>query len=128
MGNVRLTMDSAALREVIQELDLEDRLPNVAPRALEAGAQVLLPYIQARAPVRTGQLKKAMAVTKRRRAKGHYSVDVGAPGHRAPHGHLVEQGHGGPKPAPAHPFMAPAAAEAEEAVMSAIMKELTAAL
>lgn len=27
---------------------------------------------------------------------------------KAPHGHLVEFGHGGPHPAPAHPFVRPA--------------------
>lgn len=27
---------------------------------------------------------------------------------RAPHAHLVEFGHGGPHPAPAHPFLRPA--------------------
>lgn len=40
-----------------------------------------------------------------------YSEKVGEywrAGARAPHAHLVEYGHGGPHPAPAHPFLRPA--------------------
>jgi HK97 gp10 family phage protein len=36
------------------------------------------------------------------------SVIVGVDRKKAPHAHLVEMGHGGPHPAPAHPFLRPA--------------------
>ena len=125
MGRINFNVDSVSMREVLDELDFQGRLNSTAPRALQAGAEALLPYMQRRAPVRTGQMKAALGVGRRRRAKGQESSEVGAFHATAPHAHLVERGHGGPKPAQAHPFMQPAVEEAEEAVVNAIMAALT---
>lgn len=38
-----------------------------------------------------------------------FNVIVGVDRNKAPHAHLVEFGHGGPQPAPPHPFLRPAA-------------------
>lgn len=38
----------------------------------------------------------------------HPSVIVGVDRKKAPHAHLVEFGHGGPHPAPPHPYLRPA--------------------
>ncbi len=38
----------------------------------------------------------------------HPSAIVGVDRKKVPHAHLVEFGHGGPHPAPAHPFLRPA--------------------
>ena len=40
-----------------------------------------------------------------------------------PHAHLVEFGHGGPKPAPAHPFMRPALHRMSNQMLAAIVQE-----
>ena len=125
MGRVNFNVDSVALREIVEELDIDGKLQALEPKALQAGAEALLPYMQRRAPVRSGQLKKALAIGKRSRRRGRSGIEVGAFHADAPHAHLVEQGHGGPHPAPAHPFMEPAANEAEEAVTAAIMAVLT---
>lgn len=66
-------------------------------------------------------LQDAIFATKGRRAKGAMidlatsiygepgpSVIVGVDRKRAPHAHLIEYGHGGRAPAPAHPYMRPA--------------------
>jgi len=48
------------------------------------------------------------------------SVIVGVDRKREPEAHLVEYGHGGPHPAPAHPFMRPAAQAARPAIVSIV--------
>lgn len=53
--------------------------------------------------------------------KSGYRIKIGVIGNHAPHAHLVENGHGGPHPAPEHPFMAPAYEAAKEEAY-AIMK------
>lgn len=40
--------------------------------------------------------------------EGHPSAIVGVDRKKAPHAHLVEFGHGGPQPAPPHPYLRPA--------------------
>lgn len=51
----------------------------------------------------TGNLKRSIKARKSKFEDGGYIVIA-----RAPHAHLVEYGHGGPRPAPAHPFLRPA--------------------
>lgn len=59
----------------------------------------------ARASVKvvTGNLKKSIKAKKSKFADGGWIVQA-----TAPHAWLVEHGHGGPKPAPAHAFLRPA--------------------
>lgn len=59
---------------------------------------------------RTGKLRKSIKKQKRKSKDFAASVElydwiVRA---TAPHAHLVEFGHGGPRPAPPHPFLQPA--------------------
>jgi len=126
MGKITLSADSVAMRDVLNQLDAVGDLPSRGDAALRAGAEVLLPEVLQRAPVRTGGLKKALRIDKRggRRNRGK-SIEVGTFDGEAPHAHLVEGGHGGPAPAPPHPFMEPAVAAKEDEIMDAIMAELT---
>ena len=91
----------------------------VEPVLLDA-AKVVAKDAKARAPKgETGNLKKGI-VAKKTRRKGGVSAVLGlnvgeaAPAiaaidyRKAPHAALVEFGHGGPHPAPAHPFFRPA--------------------
>jgi hypothetical protein len=69
--------------------------------------------------VRTGRLKESLGFSLNRRSGSakvgiRSGFDVALPGRSALHrptaiGHLVEFGHGGPHPAPAYPFLVPAA-------------------
>lgn len=56
--------------------------------------------------------------------EGGPSVVAGIMGAQAPHAHLVEFGHGGKRPAPAHPFMRPAATAVRWAVVQIIENAL----
>lgn len=116
-----MQLDKGAIDEVIRELDAVGELEARAPQALMAGANVLLPAAQGAAPVRSGRMKGTIGIRKRGYGAG-VSVEVGAI--NSPVAHLVEQGHGGPKPAPAHPFLEPAASSVEDAVLAAIKEEL----
>ena len=75
------------------------------PRAARAGALVIKEEVEARAPVDDGDLKRSI---------GDRPVEAGATSasHQAHvgavHALWVERGHGGPHPAPAHPFFRPA--------------------
>jgi HK97 gp10 family phage protein len=51
----------------------------------------------------TGNLKKSIKAKKSKFEDGGWSVQA-----TAPHAGIVEYGHGGPRPAPAHPFLRPA--------------------
>lgn len=52
------------------------------------------------------------------------SVIIGIDRKKAPHAHLVEFGHGGPHPAPAHPFIRPAVSVARPLVIAVIENRL----
>jgi HK97 gp10 family phage protein len=80
----------------------------------DAVAQVLLPQaamlegrFRAAAPLGpTGRLK-ASAYSNLAPQKTAAFAGIRQGKSKAPHAHLVEFGHGGPHPAPAHPFMRP---------------------
>jgi hypothetical protein len=56
----------------------------------------------------SGGLKKSWKAKKPKdKRPGNPSVFVAVDRKLGPHGHLVEFGHGGPHPAPAHPFVRP---------------------
>lgn len=91
-------------------------------RALKAGAQPIFEDMKRQAAIdpkiRTGNLHKSIKIgkvgktvrkrdykTMKRITIGTHKREMGA---YAPHAHLVEFGHGGPAPAPEHPFVRPA--------------------
>jgi HK97 gp10 family phage protein len=84
-------------------------------KLLLEGATIIKDRIKEKAPVgpptdkHPGSLKAA-AYAKAYPATMAYpaSAFAGIRPRAAPHGHLVEFGHGGPHPAPAHPFVRPA--------------------
>ena len=80
---------------------------------LTEAAQPVLDAAMRFVPVRSGRLRGAISVGKvvKRRNGAGYSIKIGINkdnSKNAPHAHLVEFGHGGPKPAGPHPFMQPA--------------------
>lgn len=79
-------------------------------KAIRSGAEPVLEKIRQNAPERTGELFSALRIGPLKRwYGGQYYMRVGVVhGPDAPHGHLVEYGHGGPHPAPPHPFVRPA--------------------
>ena len=87
----------------------------VARRILEAAAQPIHPQMKANASkdpqIITGVLSRSICIgpVKKRRKSGK-SITIGV--HRKEEGAYyatpVEYGHGGPAPAPAHPFIRPA--------------------
>ena len=91
-------------------------------RALKAGARIILTEMKAQAQidpkVRKGNLLKSLklgsivtAMREQRSKIGVKRIQLGSyekkHGQIAPHAHLVEYGHGGPHPAPPHPFILP---------------------
>lgn len=89
-----------------------------ADDALRAGAQVIFDEMRTQATIdpkiRTKNLYKSLKighVTKMLKKSRTKRIDLGAyekeNGQIAPHAHLVEYGHGGPAPAPPHPFIRP---------------------
>ena len=93
-----------------------------ADMALKAGAKVILTEMKAQAQidprVRKGNLLKSLklgsivtAMREQRSKIGVKRIELGSyekkHGQIAPHAHLVEYGHGGPYPAPPHPFIRP---------------------
>ena len=65
----------------------------------------------------TGNLKKAAyAIAYPETATSSAVAFAGVRPRKAPHAHLVEYGHGGPHPAPPHPFFRPAWDEVKDSV------------
>lgn len=86
--------------------------------------RVLVAAMRAAAPVRTGGLRKSInrrnfPARYRNRRRKRAGVVVG-PDYKmgGSHAHLVEFGHGGPKPAPPHPFIDEAVNAAESRLRS----------
>ena len=79
-------------------------------RLLLQQARIVRDRIKENAPLGpTGNLKKAAyAVVIPPSLKGAAVAFAGIRPRKAPHAHLVEFGHAGPHPAPAHPFVRPA--------------------
>lgn len=73
-------------------------------------ARLVRDRIKEKAPTGpTGNLKKAAyAVAYPEKTTSPAVAFAGIRPRKAPHAHLVEFGHGGPHPAPAHPFVRPA--------------------
>ena len=79
-------------------------------KLLLSQARIVRDKIRARAPRGpTGILKKAVYATSLPASlRGPAVAFAGIRPRKAPHAHLVEYGHGGPHPAPPHPFVQPA--------------------
>ncbi|QNN24337.1 hypothetical protein HED60_19355 [Planctomycetales bacterium ZRK34] len=89
--------------------------------SVKAGAKPIIASAKALAPRRTGQLRRSIGVKTKAYTRNETVVGVIGPrsgfatvddnGNRIDpnkYAHLVELGHGGPKPAPPHPFLRPA--------------------
>jgi len=114
--------------------------PDDVEPILLKGAKQIRDYAKVNAPVGpTGNLKKSLiAKTLKRRGSAMDALGLGqgnpAPAiagvnyRIAPHAHLVEYGHGGPHPAPAHPFLRPAWDWNKDRVQIQVINDLQAKL
>ena len=98
------------LQKLAARMDGDD----IARRVLEAGAQVIETRMVNNASAdphpRSGKLRGAI----KSRMNGKKSVTVGIWSEDVPYAYPVEFGHGGPHPAPAHPFLRPAFDEGKD--------------
>lgn len=125
MGYINFSVDAVGMDDVLKMLDAVDDIPGRAQAALNEAAQIVLGRERDLAPVRTGELKSDLKIGRRKKSRDRNAVEVGIFYPDSPQAHLVESGHGGPKPAPAHPFMEPAIEMSEADVMDVIMAALT---
>ena len=94
--------------------DLEKMIPSDTnvDAALAEGAEVIAREMRQLAPVKSGKLKSAIKVGKARNGRNGRTITVGI--HRRDfsgddyYPAYVEYGHGGPRPAPPHPYIRPA--------------------
>ena len=117
----RITITSSGSDGVLTLLDKVAQAPEAAVKALQAGADVLEPKLKEAAPVRTGEHIRDRLETRVKKGATP-SVQVGVWGE--PVAYYVEYGHGGPHPAPPHPYMDPTVQSAEDEVMDAVMHAL----
>ena len=132
MGYIRVDIDRGVLNDVMNKLGGIENIDNsTLLKGLEAGGTILLNAVKSNAPVRTGRMKNAIRMNRHLGDRPY--VDIRFSEKKKARGGarywwLVENGHGGPKPAPPHPFMEPAinevAGDAENAVVIAIADEL----
>lgn len=125
MGYINFSVDAVGMDDVLKMLDAVDNIPGRAQAALNEAAQIVLGRERDLAPVRTGELKNDLKIGRRKKSQDRSAVEVGIFYPDSPQAHLVESGHGGPKPAPAQPFMEPAIEMSEADVMDVIMAALT---
>ena len=144
MGRINFNVDAIGMEDVISYLGRMDLLPSQSMKALEKGADILVREARRVAPVREGELKRSIRKGHRKRgsraidgfdengkaiyskyaARKRWQVEVGVFYPDAPYAHLVEQGHLGPKPAPAHPYLQTAVDNVGDQVMGVITKEI----
>jgi len=98
--------------KIIKELGSEKQ------KLLMSQARLVRDRIRAKAPQgKTGNLKGAAYAAGLNETTTRKAVAfAGVRPRKAPHAHLVEFGHGGPHPAPPHPFVRPAWDESREEV------------
>ncbi len=117
---------NANFQKLIKSVD-----PDSVEQILLKPAKMLADDIRARAPQGpTGNLKKSVvAKLLQRRSDDKSAPAIVAIHYRyGPHAHLVEYGHAGPKPAPAHPFFRPGWDVNKRQVEDDIKKDLTDAI
>lgn len=124
----RLDFDDSAITRTLDSLSDAAEQDLIRPAA-QAAAQVF--YEQVKRNVAglgrvTGKLSDSIYQAYRDKESGHgkavYHVSWNFT--KAPHGHLVEYGHGGKRPAPAHPFLRPAYDQAKDAATNAAVLRL----
>lgn len=118
MGYIKMKLEGA--NNIHKMLGCVGEVPGMAKQALQAGADVLLPALQDAAPIGPGggiHIRDRLEVKIKGGAKPSALVGVWG----EPVAYYVEYGHGGPHPAPAHPYMKPTVDAQEDAVTQAIV-------
>lgn len=130
MGTIR--MEATGTQEVMRMLGSVEGAEQAVKAGLRRGAEILADGIRAEVQqqglVRTGKMRDAVKVQPGKREIGAISAAAGIANGDAPHAHLVDGGHGGPRAAPAHPFMEPAARNAADAAEAAVMAAILEAI
>lgn len=118
-----------ALDKDIDKLVAALQREGAAKRILNVGGDVVLGAILDRTPVGPGILgdehlrdilRKYPMVKKR----GGWRLEVGIRGYNANKAIWLEYGHGGPHPAPAHPFVRPAFDQSQDAAANAMQAQV----
>jgi len=106
LGMKDLEKQYGKLEMILDDRDLED--------GFLAGCRKMRDRMRSKVKKKTGALGKAIVAKKfRYKIKGQPAAFVAVDRRKAPHAHLVEFGHGGPQPAPAHGFFRPVVDEFE---------------
>ena len=137
MVNFNFDFNKGTERQIRQARRVYDELPSAYRRrvirpGLNAWARIIaraarMTRLFADGPRGDRQLRKSIATRRatRRRAVAGRVADGAFVVAEAPHAHLVELGHAGPKPAPAHPFMRHAANTTEAQGLAAMARKMT---
>lgn len=99
---------------------IDPRVKAVQPSAARAGALIVKAEVEAGAPVDDGELKGSIRdrAGERTQTSAEHLVVVGVF-----YANFVERGHGGPRPAPPHPFFRPAFDRTEAEAREVITKQ-----
>lgn len=103
---------------------VDDAIQRALPRAAKAGIMEVKPEVQRRAPRDEGELLESIEdeAGDSGANSAEHTLKVGKF-----YARFVEYGHGGPRPAPAHPFFRPSVDMAEEAALAATKERILAA-
>lgn len=91
------------MRSEFDFAEIEQKIAEYINDNAEVIAKQVAVDAKASVNVVTGNLKKGIRAKKSKYEYGGWIVLS-----TAPHSHLVEYGHGGPRPAPPHPYLRPA--------------------
>jgi HK97 gp10 family phage protein len=117
-----LNLKFTALSKTIDSEELQERIFQAAKLVGDEAIR--------RAPRgETGNLKNSIVAKKFTKVRpGQPAAFVGIDYSVGPHAYIVEHGHGGPHPAPAHPFFRPAwdskKKEAEKIIVDGVAKQI----
>lgn len=120
-----MKFDMQAMDMLLQTLE-DMAIYDLDDMQLKTGVQAALNQVRDEARARihsiTGTLRKAVQTKVKSSPYAPLEAEVGVSYKttKARYAHLVEGGHGGPHPAPAHPFFAPALAKFESQGVDAI--------
>lgn len=99
-------IDTSGFNELFAQLEAAGaNLAAASREAVRAGAEPIIEEAKATVGVKTGNLRESIKVKSVTQSGNAATANIVAD---APHAHLVEHGHGGPHPAPPHPFLEPA--------------------